>query len=370
MRELLDEANEVLQSYFGLCPSLRSFDRLCNVRSGVISFSDFADGFYDVSNHKAYVSDAPSLFHEFHGHALFFEHSMIGKRVAELISNGNISSAVFDKTLLFVEGHAIWTSAFLLDKLGLDDIFTVYEKSLCERNVIFSDGRTLNYQEIYDVMKKAENFYGMHDLWWRVFGFPRKLSKEVLENLVRNLPGLSEKIILAVVFGSRKEYSDVDLCIVVNEKKDFDCLSFRGIIDLAVYDLEEFLAKARLFDVGVTEPILTGDFILGDKNLYERIRQDLSNDVPSREAVEYLRRTSKLLFENASAAKRSGMEEIYLETLAYSISYRLFANAYERGCKSLTFKELCDPELDNVRRKLSNLKRLSLDSLVSSLFIS
>jgi len=86
--------------------------------------------------------------------------------------------------------------------------------------------------------------------------FPKYYDKKTLDGMLRKI--LGEKyggVKLAVSYGSRRPYSDIDILIVSDKIEP----AFNWWLDLAVIPEAEFKRLLGLLDISVTDPLFSGN---------------------------------------------------------------------------------------------------------------
>ena len=177
---------------------------------------------------------------------------------------------------------------------------------------------------------------------------------------------------LGMIYGSRKEEKDIDLFFI-----------FRGVLvqknivynqfDLNQIELNDFLFRLENFDIEYTEPILTGEYLLGDIEILERAREFLSAKKPNEENLDYLGKRALETYLQAEMLYAQGKSELFnarvntgegfkdltseflnakdfsfyfpriiksLSLLTYSLSYLASKKRYSEGERQVTFSEI------------------------------
>lgn len=173
-----------------------------------------------------------NLFHEYYGNGLYFEHS----------ANNNKIEA---------EGFALWMEYYLSTVFNINynnkfNNLTKASKSLLATFAEYSDCYT-DYGLMYSC------------------GMPKYYNKNILKEILKKI---YNNIDLALLYGSKKPYSDIDIFIISEQKP-----IFLEWLDIYALPLEEANNLIELLDISVTEALFTGEYILGDKNLLNYLRK-------------------------------------------------------------------------------------------------
>lgn len=167
----------------------------------------------------------------------------------------------------------------------------------------------------------------------------------------------SRVIKLIVRYGAERGY-DIDILAVTGNGKP----AFRGhqYLDIRELSLEDFKYRIKHFDPIVTEPILTGQMITGDKKLFDWARFMLKTRKLNKRIIESIRSKAALEYFSTKgclerAIHRRGKERCryllkamrHFSTMA---SYLWFADYYGSAKKPrvITFNEL--RKKDNERK--------------------
>lgn len=263
-----------------------------------------SEGVFLIRNLTAYLLENSknlelNLFHEYFGHGLFCEYSKQGKFI-ELLENKtkkeerihfkgrdfsldeliqfrkqNPLSIILqksnEKNLAAYELFAIWTEKYLSEKLGINK----FEKKYSELPKNINEG--LNY------FLEFQKNYGELVLMYEV-GMPKYYNKDKIKSLLQRLfKDKANTIQMALLYGSRKPYSDIDILIVSKEITNFN----NDWLDIYALQPEQFEYALSMFDISITDPLLTGEFILGDNNYFNQKKQQLEKQPITQEAIYY-----------------------------------------------------------------------------------
>jgi hypothetical protein len=166
------------------------------------------------------------------------------------------------------------------------------------------------------------------------FGMERKTEPERINKLLEDIyRDKIKNIKFAVLYGSKKGFSDIDLFIVGNiEDMNNDWLDVRN------YSKEEFEKKLNLLDIEITDPLFSGEIVLGDKLYFEKSKQKVLSQPITEDAIKYnFCRSDEQLnlalkFDKSDINRNNG--------LLYSATYIRNALALKKGKKLLTKERL------------------------------
>jgi hypothetical protein len=357
--KIVEKINKHYQELLGFYPrrtwlssmNAAQWKEYCN-RSRLNSESE---GIFTPRNMTAYVLESSgnkelSIFHEYFGHALFFEYSKKGKILDKLerrlqkdetkefkgksfsfeelqeFRKADVNFTALqkekEKNIGLYETFAIWTENYLSEKLGINDKFEAKYRN--------ADGIKKNLNEFLEFQEK----YGELALFYEI-GMPKYYNKDKIKGLISNLfkeDAESAKIIL--LYGSKRPYSDIDLFTVSDPIKR----SSNDWLDVYSVSKEEFEYKLRNFDVSVTDPILTGEFIAGDRQYLESKKLQLMNQPITESAIYYNLMKSREQRVLGSMYLTSSKES----SVGGSYGKTYFKNAFflKQGIRKLTKKEI------------------------------
>ncbi|MCP3904247.1 MAG: hypothetical protein GY715_11500 [Planctomycetes bacterium] len=152
---------------------------------------------------------------------------------------------------------------------------------------------------------------------------------------------------VAVQYGSRKADSDLDI-MVVQENAVATPKMAVGRLDLFVVAMSDLVALSELLDPAATEPVLTGDLLLGCPDRWQATTRFCASVRASDAAVSHLRTQSARSVNTAEqwwrrfeiSACMTALRWL-AQCLAFARSYRLFADYYSRtGGEPITLARL------------------------------
>lgn len=244
------------------------------------------------------------LIHEYFGHGMFCEHSLYGKKIVFLEQRQREIEENIRKRNNLVEGvrfkilpedvfsqeyinntkriltlneigeeFALWLESYLCKETGYIELFE------SRFNKMFSKKEK---EAILNIFYLSENL-GEYGVMYE-YGFPKYYDRNIVIDILRNI--FKEKfntIEFAILYGSKKPYSDIDLFIVSDGIKGF----FNGWLDIYSKSRAEFEYSLKMLDLSVLEPLFKGELILGDINEFKRIKEKIRNIRITEEAINY-----------------------------------------------------------------------------------
>ncbi len=315
-------------------------------------FNPSSYGIYLPRNQTAIIrGDSPfSLFHEFFGHGLFCEQSLVGRKLvelekklydeeAQLFPNQNFSledvgrlrqkSETFKELDLFrmenltrFESFAIWTE-YLLSKE-----FSIEEEFQRRYSLLTKEDKDLVESIIYFHRKNGAlaTFYAQ--------GLARRNTSERVGCLLNDLFKRDvKKIKFALLYGSKKEFSDIDVFVVSDDLHDIN-----SWLDLRVYGSNDFERRADLLDIAITNPVITGEFILGDRSYYEFMKRKILQNPISESSISHNLQES---FNQKSLAERCSKDSRdFLRGMGYCLTYLATHLSLKNGLRLFTREDL------------------------------
>lgn len=347
LNSLLKDASTFVSSEFGfdiekseLKPySADNWQRFCESNG----FDLNSSGIYVPKSHSAYVRvDSPFLttnvFHELYGHGLFVEHSQIGKKLTEIIKEeGDEQSFMFDKVnqkeQLFgiternihnYEGFATWFEALLCNETNNSNVWEAKKQALRE-----------DYTKLFEIFEDAEHKLGRFGLISQI-GLPKYYDEDKVLDVVKKMYGSTfNSVDFVLLYGSQKPESDIDLCIVSNNESN---QYFNGWLDIAELNQEDFKYRLRNLDIALTDAMMTGKLIHGDKNSFHKLKQRIQDEPITKEIIAYNQAKSDLQKEYYEGYIDD--ERMKKLCLSYSDSYAKNAEQLNLGNKPLTLANI------------------------------
>ncbi|MEM4605611.1 MAG: nucleotidyltransferase domain-containing protein [Candidatus Pacearchaeota archaeon] len=358
IKEIKKETDHFYLDILGYFPEKTSLQQIPETQ-----WNDFATrrglnpnsfGIYLPRNQTAIIRDENplSLFHEYFGHGLYCEQNLTGRKLINLekilleeerqkFSNSIFSledlqrfrkqSQTFQELEKFKQENlgryelfAVWTEYFLSDKFGFLKNFERKYDSMSKKD-----------RETLESLINFSKSYGDLATFY-VQGMARRTTAERVKRLLEDIyKDKLQNVRFALLYGSKKEFSDIDVFIVGEELPRIS----NEWIDVTIYNPLHFEYSVSMFDVAITDPLFSGEVVISRNNLeIKDYREKLKNQAITKEAVFYNLIKSKeqllfsLYFPENSKERKIGIN--------YSKTY--FANylALKEGKRLFTKNEL------------------------------
>jgi hypothetical protein len=138
-------------------------------------------------------------------------------------------------------------------------------------------------KENLERMLKFQEDCGELALFYEI-GMPKYYNLEKIKNLFERIfKDKINPIKLILIYGSKKPYSDIDLFIVSEKIKDF----MSNWLDIYSLSPKQFEYSVSVFDIAVTDPLLTGEFVFGDREYLEQKKWQLQKQAITWESIYY-----------------------------------------------------------------------------------
>jgi len=357
IKDFLDSSNKFYQDLLGYKPEQTSLQQIPETRwyksAKLKGLNPNSLGIYLPRSQTAIIrgENPLSLFHEYFGHGLYCEQNLTGKKLVELekklleeekqelktkkftlrdLQNFRQQNPIFQelkdfwqRNLRRYELFAIWTEYLLSGEHGLRDSFEIKYDFL-----------TREAREAIDSIIDFSKQYGNLATFYAQ-GMARRTTPERVKKLLGDIYKDKIKFItFALLYGSRKEFSDIDIYLISDEIKPFSS----DWIDVRVHTQRRFEKGIINFDVRVTDPLFSGEFIFGNRDYFEQQKQVLKNQQITEEAISYN-------FQKSENYKKFVEKDFELcdqveNPLSYSQTYLANAIALREGKKLFTKKKL------------------------------
>lgn len=363
---LVSESEEVLLSEFNIKPEKSSYhihfnndwqDFLNNTGS-----NPDAQGVYLPRTLSAHLKESSeflpvNLLHEYFGHGLFCEHASIGQRIVSLEQTlaetekkilglgklpnqhhfqvdetnpyfqkykkqGEALQQLFSQNIHNYEGFAMWLEYFLSKANNQESLF---EKKMDE--LVHPDYKKL-FEQFLSFSEHNGNFALVAQL-----GFPKSYKDStIVETLRRIYKDDFGSIDLAILYGSGKPYSDIDLFIVSDKIQS----GYTPWLDIYARTPKEFEKDLSNFSIAVTDPIFSGKIIIGEISYQEQLKQRILNQPITQEAIQYNIAQSEEQGRIALMYPEGSKEREIAES--YQQSFRKNAEELQKGNNILTLR--------------------------------
>ncbi len=257
-----------------------------------------------------------SALHELYGHGLLVEHTALG---AQLQRGEPVPARLFD----VYEGVAMLIEGTLAEHLLLGAEFAQKMANVPH------ESRML-YEQYAGIAERKT-------LHWTLYaaGFPKVYDAPLAKKLLlKNYPGDASQIEFAVVYGSRKPHADIDYFVV---SKGPTTQVVDGVLDIGVMNTMEFEWRLANLDIAVTDPLFTGEFLIGDEARLEELKRRCKNTKVRPKHVAYALEQARDQEEKA----RDSTNGLNPKTATgYAQTYRASAFLRERGVNVVTRREI------------------------------
>lgn len=210
--------------------------------------------------------------------------------------------------------------------------------------------------------------------------------KDLSLEKISSLNQICSMPLLGMVYGSRKKTKDLDLLLVYNFPVEKSI--FIDNYDLNQIEKNNFSFKLSHKDIEYTEPILTGEYFIGNEKILEEAKEFVLNTPVKKEAFDYLIKRSietflqsrelyslgkinlfnklaingvdgkiikKNFFENSFEFKSELINKT-LSILTYSLSYLASMNRYKEGEKFITISQISKYPQNEIEMNFCNLR--------------
>jgi len=366
LQSLVLESEEMLLSEFSIKPEKSSYyihsddywqDFLNNTGSHPDSYGVYLPR--SLSAHLKQSSEflAVNLLHEYFGHGLFCEYAITGQRIVTLeqalaetekkilnlseipkqqhfqVDETNPyferykkqreeAEQFFSQNVHNYEGFAIWLEHFLSKATNQEDLFEQ------EIDKLIHPGYKNLFEQFHDFSEQNGNFALIAQL-----GFPKHYDDNtIIETLRKTYKEDFGSIMLTILYGSQKPYSDIDLFVVSNNNsRNY----FNGWLDIYEVNKEEFNNWIKNLDISITDPMFSGRLIYGNKNSFEKIKKKIEEQPITKEAIDYnLREVKRLKDFYSQTPHQEKMRKSYIRSFSRN------AEQLNLGNKALTLKNL------------------------------
>ena len=312
------------------------------------SLNQNSNGIYLPRNQTAIIQgeNPLSLFHEYFGHGLYCEQSLQGRRLVNLekrlleeekqefqkrqfnlkdLKRFRQTNQTFqeleelkEKNLAQYELFAIWTEYLLSEEHNLREEFGRKYDSLSGQEKEAVDS-VIGFSEQYE---NLATFYAQ--------GMAQRITAKRVKKLLEDIyKDKLQEVRFALLYGSRKEFSDIDVFMVGKNPREFHS----NFLDVKMQSQRDLKKGIEKFDVRTLIPLMNGEIIFGDKDYFEKAKQKALFQPISEEAIKHNLKWSfrmqRLKDENSKEDflrnKFEGYSQTYLaNALALKESKRLF----------------------------------------------
>jgi len=236
------------------------------------------------------------------------------------------------------ETFAIWTEYLLSGEHNLRDLFGIKYGPLQGKEKEAVDS-VINFSEQYG---NLATFYAS--------GLARKTTPERVRRLLRGIYGDKLKDVrFALLYGSRKEFSDIDVFMVGRGTPNE---AHSDWLDVKYKSYKEFNLGLKNFDVRILTPLMNGELILGDRNYFEKLKKQILSQPITEEAIKHNFKWSSRM----ESLRDENLENDFLRNKfeGYSQTYLANALALRKGLRLFSKDDLLSY---SQQEKLIELKR-------------
>lgn len=364
LNNLVLESEEVLLSEFRIKPERSNYTVHSDWNGFVNGTGSHPDshGVYlprDLSAHLKESSEflAVNLLHEYFGHGLFCEHAISGQRIVslekalektekEMLNVSELPAhqkfqvdetnpffekyksqreelqQFFSQNVHNYEGFAMWLEHFLSKATNKEVLF---EQKMDE--LVHPDYKKL-FEKFFSFSEQNGNFALFAQL-----GFPKYYNHvTIIDTLKKFYKDDFESIELAIIYGSQKPHSDIDLFIVSDKVQS----SYNNWLDIYTRTPKEFEEDLSHFSIAVTDPLFSGRAIIGNSDYQEQLKQRVLHQPITQEAIQYNLTQSDEQARISLMYPKNSKERRIAES--YQESFRRNAEELQRGNKILTLR--------------------------------
>lgn len=326
---MMNEIEAIVQEEFGVVPSMSRLRRYTKITWDSFSrhnnLHPLSRGIYALKTMTAHVDGDNILepmgsIHEYFGHGIFTEQSVYGQSLlnAECFGIDMKNNYLCDVLESQAEGFAIWMEGFVAN--AMDD------KTLKEKFELSLESYHPSLQDSYEQARKA-SFHG-ELCFKREYGFPMVPTVDNVKEMLATIHNVRDYR-FAVLYGSKKSTSDVDIFIVGDGVKTYK----NDWLDIYAMSSEEFDGRLDAMLIDVTDPLFTGDIVFGKEEVENLKRKVLEQPI-----------TDDMIKENLAASMRERyvIDKGFLDgkelhnARGYMSSFRTNALYLSQGKKMLT----------------------------------
>ena len=355
IKNYLDSSNEFYQNLLSYKPEQTSLQQVqksqWNEFAQQRGLNPNSSGIYLPRNQTAIIKEQNplSLFHEYFGHGLYCEQSLAGRKLVDLEKKLlEEEKQKFNKRKFSLEDVQRFRKQnktfkeldnFRKNNLARYELFAIFTEYLLSKEFSINEMFEKKYDGLSDKNKEQveevitfNNTYGNLATFYE-FGLARRTTPKRVRRLLEDVYGVNKtnnsKLILLT--GSKKPFSDIDLFASSNYLHSIK----NSWLDLVSFNEKDFERRIKLFEVQVTHPILTGEYIAGDKNYLKQKRKQLQEQPITKEAIQHNFRKAE---QERIASEETNEEELKRIYISYSQTYLANALALRQG-KRILIKE-------------------------------
>jgi len=173
------------------------------------------------------------------------------------------------------------------------------------------------------------------------FGLARKTTPERVKRLLGDVyKGKMQDVRFALLYGSRKEFSDIDVFMVGQDPEE----SHSPFLDVKMQSHRDLQKGIKNFDVKIIVPLIEGDFIFGNRDYFEQAKSQILFQEITGEAIKHNLKWSVRM----KGLKEENLENKFLRNKfeKYSQTYLANALALKEGRRLFTKEDLISYSLN------------------------
>jgi hypothetical protein len=361
IEKVLEDVSQYYEDYLGYKPENTTLTQIAEEKWQQFTeergLNPSSRGIYLPRNQTAIVRDENplSLFHEYFGHGLYCEQSLEGRKLVDLerelleeertefenrkftledLRKFRQQNPIFQeldnlrqRDLSLYEGFAVWSEYFLSEKLDL-------KKDFERKYDVLSESDQKGLQDIVNFSKQwgpLATFYA--------FGMARRTTPERIRTLLGEIYGERlDSVKLAMLYGSRKEFSDIDVFLLSDSIESF----YSPWLDIRAIKTIEVEKQISLLDPKVTDPLFIGQKILGSKKFLERLKDKVNIQPITPESITYNQEKST---HHQDRSRNNSLGKTLMEKNKRSSTiYKLNALKLSQGEKPITAERIMEQD--------------------------
>lgn len=297
-----------------------------------------SSGVYFPRNQTAIIRDKNplSLFHEYFGHGLYCEQNLAGIKLVDLErrlleeERKEFSSRRFilEDLEKFRRGNSTFQELekFRQKNLARYELFAIWTEYLLSREHALTE----NFERKYDYLSSQEkeavdsiiNFSEKYGDLATMYsqGMARRTTPERVKRLLEDIYKFKlQDVRFALIYGSKKEFSDIDVFMVGKNPQEFHST----FLDARMQSPRDLKNGIKNFDIRILIPLMNGEFIFGDKSYLEQEKQQVLSQPITEEAIKHNLKWSSRMH----VLKEENSENDFLRNKFEGYSQTYFANA-------------------------------------------
>lgn len=185
---------------------------------------------------------------------------------------------------------------------------------------------------LQNILRSTNQFVNKHTELALIgeLGLPKHYSVEDAKKLLYSYVPNAQ---LAMLYGSNLPTSDIDFFVVAQGENGQFVNSY---LDISFVNPDTFNQYMQQYDIACTDPIISGEFLYGDRSMYQQSQHLLSQRKPPSSAAHHNRERAFMLLEELPHLNERDSKIAQ----SYVTSYLLHADLLQRDIAVLTRDEL------------------------------